>query len=150
MSMKSTKIALVAGWMLVPGFMSGANQGNQAPQGVLDQSDPIEAEKLGFTYEGGIHGGKNPKETRDFKLKNINIRHDINCVNNNAFRECHSIERVVFEDSPGRPSKVASIGIDAFYFCDRLREINIPSSVTSIGEYAFNSCISLTHINIPC
>ena len=44
---------------------------------------------------------------------------------------------------------VTSIGANAFYNCNSLKEINIPSSVTSIGYGAFSGCTNLVDINIP-
>ena len=47
------------------------------------------------------------------------------------------------------PSGITSIGDNAFYNCNKLREITIPSSVTSIGNFAFLHCDYLQQINIP-
>ena len=44
---------------------------------------------------------------------------------------------------------VTSIGLRAFYGCDKLVNITIPNSVTAIENYAFRNCISLTNITIP-
>uniref|UniRef100_A0A6C0JZV4 Uncharacterized protein n=1 Tax=viral metagenome TaxID=1070528 RepID=A0A6C0JZV4_9ZZZZ len=52
---------------------------------------------------------------------------------------------VIFDN----PSKVTSIGDNAFNGFSQLSQINIPSSVTSIGDNAFAGCTSLTSINIP-
>ena len=49
----------------------------------------------------------------------------------------------------GTTYSVTSIGNEAFYYCSRLRSIEIPNSVTSIGDYAFRCCTSLTSIEIP-
>ena len=46
-------------------------------------------------------------------------------------------------------SGVTSIGNNAFYNCNKLREITIPSSVTSIGRSAFSGCSNLRKITIP-
>ena len=46
-------------------------------------------------------------------------------------------------------SGVTSIGNNAFYNCNKLREINIPSSVTSIGERTFDRCENLQEITLP-
>ena len=45
--------------------------------------------------------------------------------------------------------EVASIGDEAFAWCEGLTSISIPNSVTSIGEEAFVGCSSLTSITIP-
>ena len=46
------------------------------------------------------------------------------------------------------PNTVASIGREAFQYCD-LTSVIIPSSVTSIGEKAFAECTGLTSMIIP-
>jgi len=46
------------------------------------------------------------------------------------------------------PSKVKTIGKDAFMNCRGLQKINIPASVTNIGKLAFGACQSLTSIDV--
>lgn len=45
------------------------------------------------------------------------------------------------------PSRITSIGYEAFEGCDSLTSITISDSVTSIGFNAFGYCSSLTSIN---
>ena len=47
------------------------------------------------------------------------------------------------------PNSVTSIGDNAFWRCESLKEITIPNSVTSIGKWTFWNCKSLTSITIP-
>ncbi len=54
-----------------------------------------------------------------------------------------SIESVVIE------SDVTTIGNFAFYWCERLTNVDIPGSVTTIGNQAFSNCSGLTSIDIP-
>lgn len=44
---------------------------------------------------------------------------------------------------------ITSIGVGAFFQCEKLTSVTIPSSVTSIGGSAFACCDSLTSITIP-
>jgi hypothetical protein len=44
------------------------------------------------------------------------------------------------------PSRVTSIGSDAFYRCKELASVQIPAGVTEIGEGAFSCCESLKDI----
>ena len=45
--------------------------------------------------------------------------------------------------------KLTEIGVDAFYDCENLEDINIPDGVTRIGRSAFYCNFSLRKINIP-
>lgn len=47
------------------------------------------------------------------------------------------------------PDGINRIGDFAFFFCERLTNIEIPESVTKIGSYAFSDCVNLTSIEIP-
>ena len=47
------------------------------------------------------------------------------------------------------PSRITSIGDQAFMVCTRLTSIDIPGRVTSIGENAFFNCVSLEEISLP-
>jgi hypothetical protein len=46
------------------------------------------------------------------------------------------------------PDSVTSIGEDAFFGCESLKNVVIPDSVTSIGEGAFWS-VTLTRVTLP-
>ncbi|MDE5961219.1 MAG: leucine-rich repeat domain-containing protein [Duncaniella sp.] len=47
------------------------------------------------------------------------------------------------------PSSLKSIGMYAFYKCDRIVDLVIPEKVDSIGTYAFVFCTSLVSVSIP-
>lgn len=47
------------------------------------------------------------------------------------------------------PSKLESIGNNAFSDCSMLESIHIPNSVTKIGDHAFEYCTSLTEAILP-
>lgn len=51
-------------------------------------------------------------------------------------------------ESVDLPSATGAVGEYAFYYADKMTEINIPN-VTSIGQYGFASCSLLTELNIP-
>ena len=44
---------------------------------------------------------------------------------------------------------VTSVGLGAFYHCDKLQKVSLPSTLTKIGGNAFADCKSLTDIVIP-
>ena len=60
-----------------------------------------------------------------------------------AFKECHSLKKIVI------PNSVTDIGIYAFSNCSSLENIEIPNSVTYIGGAAFSNCTRLKSIEIP-
>ena len=47
------------------------------------------------------------------------------------------------------PYSVTSIGANAFYGCDGLKNIDIPNSIKTISSYAFYQCEDLSSLNIP-
>lgn len=55
----------------------------------------------------------------------------------------YNIKSVVIEDG------IESIGMDAFYYCSALEQVQLPESLTSIGKYAFYECRQLSSINLP-
>ena len=60
-----------------------------------------------------------------------------------AFYNCNKITSIQL------PNSVTSIGEYAFYYCRKLESITIPADVTRIGEYAFYYCEKLKSITIP-
>lgn len=81
------------------------------------------------------------------KIKNINleIENSVEKLEPSVFRSMSWITQVVFEKN----SKLKTIGDDAFYWCEKIRELEIPNSVTSIGHEAFYGCVSLSSITLP-
>ena len=67
----------------------------------------------------------------------------VKSIEDNAFEDCISLERIVI------PNSVKSIRYGAFYYCTSLKNVVIPNSVKSIGDGAFNNCTSLNSIMIP-
>ena len=66
-----------------------------------------------------------------------------NCFNDEIFRSCNSLKKVVL------PSSLTNLGYYAFMECDNLEEIVIPDGLTSIGHEAFYNCRKLSKVNIP-
>ena len=46
------------------------------------------------------------------------------------------------------PSNLESIGKEAFFYCQNLKQITIPAKTTKIGNNAFGSCDHLETINV--
>jgi len=74
-------------------------------------------------------------------IKTVEIPSKVTSIGDDAFCRCNNLKSVTFEEN----SKLESIGFRAFSDCDSLESIEIPSSVTSIG-YAFSSCSNLKSV----
>ena len=61
-----------------------------------------------------------------------------------AFSGVPNLKKVTIQTN-----KLTEIGVDAFYCCENLEDINIPDGVTRIGRSAFYCNLSLRKINIP-
>ncbi len=73
---------------------------------------------------------------------NTIIPKTVTSIDNNAFRECSRLSKIVI------PNHVTSIGYDAFLLCSGLTNIVIPNSVTNIYGSAFGGCSGLTNVTI--
>ena len=67
----------------------------------------------------------------------------VTSIGENAFYNCDRIKNITISNN------VTSIGKAAFYGCTALTAITIPNGVTDIGERAFFSCLGLTSITVP-
>lgn len=47
------------------------------------------------------------------------------------------------------PEGVTTIGVEAFYICDKLKKVQLPSTLVEIRERAFLGCDSLVEIDLP-
>ena len=54
-----------------------------------------------------------------------------------------------FEKTHAKTFAVTSIGVNAFFSCNKLTSVTIPGSVNIIGEEAFFRCRGLTSVTIP-
>ena len=111
-------------------------------------------------------------------MKEVNLPESVTCIGNNAFWGCENLKEIKVSESnktyrsidgilytkdlkriichpQGKenekfviPTGVTSIGDEAFWGCENLKEINIPTGVTSIGDGAFSGCYYLKEINI--
>lgn len=73
----------------------------------------------------------------------FNIPNNITSIGEEAFYDCNSLKNIHI------PNSVTRIGSYAFYDCYSLNSIKIPDSVTTIGEGVFKGCGSLTSVEIP-
>ncbi len=70
------------------------------------------------------------------------ITYSVTAINDEAFRDCYSLKRVVI------PNTVITIGNSAFESCGNLNEVIIGNSVVSIGNSAFENCQYLNHVTL--
>lgn len=77
------------------------------------------------------------------KLSNIILHKTVTSIGASAFNECSNLVSV-----DTSYCTISKIGNRAFYNCKKL-VFNIPNNVKSIGVDAFYQCISLVNINIP-
>lgn len=77
-------------------------------------------------------------------LTQITIPATVTAIDNYAFSECGSLEKVIFAGN-----NVTSIGDGVFFKCSSLSDITLPAHLESLGSYTFQYCPALTSINIP-
>ena len=81
-----------------------------------------------------------------FKIKEVKLP-KICTIADQAFMMCSNLKKVEF--SAGTDSSL-TIGVSAFYDCDRLESINLEATnLTEIGSSAFYNCTSLTQVKLP-
>ncbi|MCR4661914.1 MAG: leucine-rich repeat protein [Clostridia bacterium] len=74
----------------------------------------------------------------------VTISPRITEIGEDAFRDCYSLQEVVFTD---RDSTGLVISNYAFYGCTDLEKMIIPNTVTEIKDYSFAYCTSLTGLD---
>lgn len=79
-------------------------------------------------------------------ITEIHLPESVTEIEELAFAYCSQLVRVTL---PENNSAFHFSGMQPFYGCSALEEINLPASLTSIPEYAFMGCISLKEITLP-
>lgn len=79
------------------------------------------------------------------ELKDVTIPSSVKTIGNAAFRNCTSMETVVFEVG----SQITEIKMNAFRDCKVLENIVLPSRLVTIGSNVFWGCENLQSITIP-
>ena len=79
-------------------------------------------------------------------ITKVTIGENVKSIGTGAFRNCKSLETVVFEDSD---TVQKAIGAYAFNNCPALTEVNFGNAVKSIGDEAFTACKSLESLEFP-
>lgn len=77
-----------------------------------------------------------------YRLQNIVLPETIENIDEGAFVSCRSLKEI------NLPSKLSSLGEEAFYECDSLESIKIPSNIDTIQGYTFAKCYSLKEIEL--
>lgn len=74
-------------------------------------------------------------------LNNIRLSEGLKAITYRAFHNCAFTEINI-------PAGVTTIGIEPFWYCQKLTSINIPPNVTSIGNQAFYNCTALKSVAV--
>ena len=86
------------------------------------------------------------------KITEIHVPYTVEKIGDGAFANCQGLERVVFENTPEKPSalKQDHVGVALFKDCKNLKEVVLPTSeqFTTIPEDTFNGS-GLTSFEIP-
>jgi len=79
------------------------------------------------------------------KLLSVKLPTSVTSVGASAFANCRGLQAVEAQ------KKLETIANDAFYQCDKLKEVKLPTdgALKSIGKEAFCSCSSLPSISLP-
>ena len=99
----------------------------------LDVIDVEERSNDVFEYMG--RGQEVPKEVVSIKFHSSVVE-----IENNAFRDCSKLKKVVLNDG------LREIGVYAFRNCISLQSISLPSTVINIGNLAFDHCRQLKEV----
>ena len=76
-------------------------------------------------------------------IKSVTIPASYTYVDDYAFFDCDSLEKVTFEGE-----SIITIGTGAFEGCEKLSSINLPKSVVTVEPFAFKDCSSITSIDL--
>lgn len=78
-------------------------------------------------------------------LKEIIIGNEVKAIGERAFEDCHSLEKVSFENN----TSIEVIPEYTFAWCYALQTVTLPSSLKDIKYYAFGSCNNLVEVYNP-
>ena len=78
------------------------------------------------------------------KVKKIIIGKDVETIQDDAFKDCESLEEVIFEDG-----NLKSIGNYSFANCINLKKISLPNTLNRIGIGALANASSLKELTLP-
>ena len=82
---------------------------------------------------------------RNSPITSVNIPHNVDAIEADAFYGCASLKTVTFENTD-KVNGISTIADETFFGCTSLERIVIPASVGTIGGNAFNGCTSLSEV----
>lgn len=124
--------------------------------------DNVVLEKSAFYYMRNVEKVVLPSGLREIpqycmayspKLQHVYIPNTVTTLNNHAFNDCSSLNKVEFQDGNDEveftlaDAKNESYG--AFQYCTSLREIEFPARTVKIGSNNFYNARSLRKVTIP-
>ena len=81
-------------------------------------------------------------------ITGITIPASVTTVGDHAFRNCTSLETLVFDGATDSTSELTTIGTAAFYSCSSLESVTVPPSLVTLGSASFQYCTSLAEFTI--
>ena len=81
-------------------------------------------------------------------ITGITIPASVVTVGDHAFRNCTSLETLVFDGATDSTSELTTIGTAAFYSCSSLESVTVPPSLVTLGSASFQYCTSLAEFTI--
>ncbi len=72
----------------------------------------------------------------------INLSGSMDKIGDSAFKNCESIQYIVFSD------EILSIGNSSFSGCNNIIELNLTNRLVSIGDYAFQGLKKITDVTV--
>ena len=78
-------------------------------------------------------------------LKSITIPKSVVTIEEGAFLFCTNLTSIEFAEG----SMLREIGDNVFFYCEKLKNINIPNNVSTLGGLLFTGCKNLESVTIP-
>ncbi|MBQ3483291.1 MAG: leucine-rich repeat domain-containing protein [Clostridia bacterium] len=79
------------------------------------------------------------------ELLRITVPASVTSIGEYAFEKCVKLTKLSFASD----SKLVSVGMSAFDYCEGLQEVKLPDTVERIGASAFRHCTSLRAFTLP-
>ena len=120
----------------------GSGQCGDGVYWYLDDHGQMTISGEGAMYDF-IDAAEQPWRDLNQSITHVKVDHGVTTIGYGAFYYCNKMEQIELPDT------IVSIGPDAFTNCTSLTEIRLPESLETIREYAFWRCEGLTRLMIP-
>lgn len=79
-------------------------------------------------------------------LTDVTIENGDIIIEENAFDACNSLSKLTIGSANAGAKGTGSIDCEAFWCCEKLKDVTIGGGITSIGNWAFSHCKTLTNV----